>query len=254
MIKVAHHATFFVALNVIIRSSNEPVRRRSKNMANERIIKVTGKGNLKIKPDMTRITITLEGQNKEYDKTLAQSSRDTEALKDILEKQGFDRTAVRTLMFNIDTKYESYQAWDKSWKERFVGYEFKHMVKVEFDSDNERLGKILYALANAKDIHPDFRLSYTVKDPEASKNALLGKAVADARAKAEVLTVAAGASLKDVKSIDYSWSEFQFEFTPMHKSMVCNNAMPDGAGSLDMDIEPDDIEVSDTVTVVWEIG
>ena len=223
-------------------------------MTNERIIKVTGKGNLKIKPDMTRITITLEGQNKEYAKTLAQSSRDTEALKDILEKQGIDRTAVKTLMFNIDTKYESYQTWDKSWKERFVGYEFKHMVKVEFDSDNERLGRILYSLANAKDIHPDFRLSYTVKDPEASKNQLLGKAVADAKAKAEVLTKAAGVSLKDIKNIDYSWGEIQFEYAPMNRDMFCNKIMSDGAGAFDMDIEPDDISVSDTVTVVWEIG
>ena len=223
-------------------------------MTNERIIKVTGKGNLKIKPDMTRITITLEGHNKEYDKTLAQSSRDTEVLKDILEKQGIDRTAVKTLMFNIDTKYESYQARDKSWKERFVGYEFKHVVKVEFDSDNERLGRILYALANAKDIHPDFRLSYTVKDPEASKNQLLGKAVADAKAKAEVLTKAAGVSLKDIKNIDYSWGEIQFEYAPMNRNMFCNKVMADGAGAFDMNIEPDDISVSDTVTVVWEIG
>ena len=223
-------------------------------MTNERMIKVTGKGNLKIKPDMTRITITLEGQNKEYDKTIAQSSKDTEALKDILEKQGIDRTAVKTLMFNIDTKYESYQAWDKSWKERFVGYEFKHVVKVEFDSDNKRLGRILYALANAKDIHPDFRLSYTVKDPEASKNQLLGKAVADAKAKAEVLTKAAGVSLKDIKNIDYSWGEIQFEYAPMNRDMFCNKIMAPDAGSFDMDIEPDDISVSDTVTVVWEIG
>ena len=223
-------------------------------MTNERMIKVTGKGNLKIKPDMTRITITLEGQNKEYDKTIAQSSKDTEALKDILEKQGIDRTAVKTLMFNIDTKYESYQAWDKSWKERFVGYEFKHVVKVEFDSDNKRLGRILYALANAKDIHPDFRLSYTVKDPEASKNQLLGKAVADAKAKAEMLTKAAGVSLKDIKNIDYSWGEIQFEYAPMNRDMFCNKIMAPDAGSFDMDIEPDDISVSDTVTVVWEIG
>ncbi|MBP3199619.1 MAG: SIMPL domain-containing protein [Butyrivibrio sp.] len=223
-------------------------------MTNERMLKVTGKGNLKIKPDMTRITITLEGQNKEYDKTIAQSSKDTEALKDILEKQGIDRTAVKTLMFNIDTKYESYQAWDKSWKERFVGYEFKHVVKVEFDSDNKRLGRILYALANAKDIHPDFRLSYTVKDPEASKNQLLGKAVADAKAKAEMLTKAAGVSLKDIKNIDYSWGEIQFEYAPMNRDMFCNKIMAPDAGSFDMDIEPDDISVSDTVTVVWEIG
>lgn len=223
-------------------------------MANERMIKVTGKGNLKVRPDITRITITLEGQNKEYDKTLEQSSNDTEVLKDILEKQGFDRTDVKTVLFNVDTRYESYQTKDKSWRERFVGYEFKHVAKVEFDSDNTRLGRILYALANAKEIHPDFRLSYTVKDPEASKNELLGKAVADAKAKAEVLTMAAGVSLKDIKNIDYSWGEIQFEYSPMHRDMICNAVMTEGSSSFDMDIEPDDIDVSDTVTVVWEIG
>ena len=151
-------------------------------MANERMIKVTGKGNLKVKPDVTRITITLEGQNKEYDKILEQSSKDMEALKDILENQGLERSDVKTLIFNVDTRYESYQTRDKSWRERFVGYEFKHVVKVEFDSDNTRLGKILFSLANAKEIHPDFRISYTIKDKEASKNELLGKAIADAKA------------------------------------------------------------------------
>lgn len=224
-------------------------------MANERMIKVTGKGNLKVKPDMTRITITLEGQNNEYDKILEQSSKDTEALKDILEKQGFDRSDVKTLMFNVDTRYESYQTRDKSWRERFVGYEFKHVVKVEFDSDNTRLGKILFALANAKAIHPDFRISYTVKDKEASKNELLGKAIADAKAKAAVLTSVAGVALKDIKTIDYSWGEIEFEYSPMRGDMLCKSAMlEEDCGSFAMDIEPDDIDVSDTVTVVWEIA
>ena len=45
-------------------------------------------------------------------------------------------------------------------------------MKLEFDSDNGLLGKILFALANAEKITPEFRISYTVKDPEASKNAL----------------------------------------------------------------------------------
>ena len=74
-------------------------------MAYERIIKVTGKGNLKVRPDVTRITITLDGQNKEYGKILEQSSKDTEELKDILEKQGFERSDVKTLLFNVDTRY-----------------------------------------------------------------------------------------------------------------------------------------------------
>lgn len=224
-------------------------------MANERIIRVTGKGVLKVKPDVTRITMTLEGQNKEYDRILEQSSKDTEALKDILEKYGFERSDVKTLSFNVDTRYESYQAKDRSWKQRFIGYEFKHVMKVEFDSDNARLGKILYSLASAKTIHPDFRISYTVKDKEASKNELLGKAVADAKAKASVLTVAAGVTLKDIKTIDYSWGEIEFEYEPMHKEVYCKSIiMTESDNSLDMDIEPDDIEVADTVTVVWEIG
>lgn len=224
-------------------------------MANSRIIRVTGKGNIKVKPDMTRITITLEGCYDDYGMTLKMSSEDTEALKDLLKQHGFESTDVKTIFFNVDTKYESYQAYDKSWKQRFVGYEFQHVLKVEFDSDNDRLGRILYSLANVEEIRPEFRLSYTVKDKEASKNELLGRAVSDARAKAEVLTHAAGASLKDIQSIDYSWGEINFEISPM-RSGVLMDCCEDGErlNKYEMDIEPDDIELSDTVTVVWEIA
>lgn len=224
-------------------------------MADKKIIRVTGKGNIKVKPDMTRITITLEDWYKDYGETLKRSAEDTGILKDLLGKHGFEKSDVRTLAFNVDTKYESYQASDKSWKQRFVGYEYRHVLKVEFDSDNDRLGKIMYSLANAEDIRPEFRLSYIVKDKEASKNELLGKAVADAKAKAMVLTQAAGTTLKDIQSIDYSWGEINFEISPMHGN-VYMDCCEDGEmlGKYDMDIEPDDIEVSDTVTVVWEIG
>lgn len=224
-------------------------------MAEDRIIRVTGKGMIKVKPDVTRITVTLDGVDIDYGKTLEMSTKDTEALKDIFEKHGFERSDIKTLSFNIDTKYESYQTKDKSWRERFVGFEYKHILKVEFDSDNERQGKVLYSLANAKGISPDFRLSFTVKDKEASKNELLGKAVTDAKAKAQVLTDAAGVKLGDIKSIDYSWGEIQFEYSPIGRNAFTTAMCVDGDdGSFDLDIEPDDIEVSDTVTVVWEIG
>lgn len=223
-------------------------------MADQRIIRVTGKGVLKVKPDMTRITMTLAGCCPEYEETLKRSNADTEYLKDILEKQGFGREDVRTLSFHVDTKHESCQAKDGSWKQRFVGYEFRHILKAEFDSDNKRLGKILFALANAKRISPEFRLSYTVRDKEASKNLLLGKAVEDAKAKAAVLARAAGVSLKDIQSIDYSWGEIEFECSPMRADMLMERCCEAEDAGYDMDIEPDDIEVSDTVTVVWEIA
>ena len=120
-------------------------------------------------------------------------------------------------------------------------------------SDNDRLGKILYALAHCA-LHPEFRISYTVKDREAAKNELLGKAVADAKEKAAVLSRSAEVTLKAIQSIDYSWGEINFEVRPMNKMLEAEClAAPMAAPGYDIDIEPDDIEVSDTVTVVWEI-
>ncbi len=218
-----------------------------------RTIRVTGKGQIKVRPDMTRITMSLEGLYEDYSETLRLSSQDTETLKDILSGFGFERSDLKTLNFSVDTEYESYKDRDGSYKQRFTGYRYRHMLKVEFDSDNERLGKILYALANGN-VRPEFRISYTVKDPEATKNTLLGKTVKDAREKASVLTEAAGIGLKDIQSIDYSWGEIDFEYRPMNGGILAERCMAEPTAAYSLDIEPDDIEVSDTVTVVWEIG
>ena len=215
-------------------------------------IRVTGKGMLKVHPDMTRIVITLEGINRNYGETLKQSAEDTEQMKDTLEPFGFKRTDLKTLSFGVDTEYESYKEKDE-YKRRFVGYKFTHVLKVEFESDNKRLGKVLYAIANCQ-LEPEFRLGYTVRDPEAVKNELLGKAVQDAVAKAGVLSGAAGLKLGEIQSMDYSWGEINMEIYPMSRELDVVDCLASPAGSYDLDIEPDDIEVKDTVTVVWEIA
>lgn len=217
-----------------------------------RTIRVTGKGQLKVHPDMTRITIDLEGIYRDYTDTLQESSRATEKLKKLLVLFGFEPSDLKTLSFDVDTYYENYK--DKGeYKRRFAGYKYSHRLKVEFESDNVRLGKILYALANSS-LHPELRISYTVKDPEAVKNELLGKAVQDATEKAGVLSSAAGLRLGDIQTVDYSWGRIDFEVSPVSKCLDLCESLGSGGGSYDMDIEPDDIEVQDTVTVVWEIA
>ncbi len=219
-----------------------------------RTIRITGKGQLRLRPDTTRITLSLEGSSPEYGEALRRSAADTEQLRDLLTGFGFARSELKTLSFHVDTEYESYQ--EKGvYKQRFVGYRFRHQMKVEFASDNDRLGRILYALSVCP-IQPEFQLSYTVRDPEAARNELLGQAVADAREKAAVLTRAAGVTLKDIQSIDYSWGQLNLEVQPMNRMMKAEMAFGLSASndSYDMDIEPDDIELSDTVTVLWEIA
>ena len=92
----------------------------------ERTIRVTGKGNISVKPDTIRLRISLEDIFREYDDALRHSADSVELLKDIFAGLGYDRKALKTVYFNINTEYESYQDRDKSWKRRFKGYKYTH--------------------------------------------------------------------------------------------------------------------------------
>ena len=219
-----------------------------------RTIQVTGKGKISIKPDQMRLQISLEGVFKEYGETLRHSSEDTGKLQDLISEFGFEKEELKTTTFHVDTEYESYEE-EGVYKQRLTGYRYRHVMKLEFDLDNDRLGKILFALGQS-DLKPELRISYTVKDPEAVKNSLLGEAVKDAKEKAAALTQAAGVSLKEIRNINYSWGELDLEVRPMNAML--SHSMARGSakmtGSYDMNIQPEDIEVEDTVTVVWEIS
>ena len=154
----------------------------------ERTIRVTGKGNLLVKPDTVRLVMTMEGMKEEYVATLEESKHMTEYLKQMFSDLGFDREDIKTLSFNVSAEYESYQAKDKSWKRRFEGYKYVHRMKIEFLADNKRLGKVLYQLGHSP-VRPEFRIEYTVAEPETCKNELLANAVTDAKAKADVLNL-----------------------------------------------------------------
>ena len=219
-----------------------------------RTIRVTGTGTVKLKPDTMRLYLDLTGKEKEYGKTLKRSSEDTEVLRSLFAELDFAREDLKTISFSADPVYEGYEDKQGRWRQRFVGYEFHHRLKLDFPFDNERLGKILNKLAKAK-VDPEFSISYTVKDPEAAKNQLLAAAVKDAAEKAEVLAEAAGVKLMGIQTMDYSIIRAEFEVHSARKLMATNDMVLGAAEeSMDLDIQPEDITASDTVTITWELG
>ena len=220
---------------------------------NNRTIKVIGQGSIKLKPDLMCVTITLEDSDKDYETVLKRSSEKTEALKALLEGFGFTEQDLKTLDFSIDTLYEPCRENDV-YQNRFAGFKFRHQMKLELDHDNDRLGKILYALSKSK-LEPEFSVSFKIKDIESAKNELLAKAVEDASSKAKILASASGLSLKEILSIEYSSKSLDPEIRPMG-NLRCK-AAPDLLGasgaSLDLDINPDDKILADSVCIVWAI-
>ena len=213
----------------------------------ERTIRVKGKGKISVKPDTIKITIKAEGLHWNYGETIEQSTQDTRILRDALKNAGLDPKDLKTTYFWIDSKYESYRDKNDDYKEKFVGYEYEHRTYIKFENDNKILGKVLYELAHC-DVKVKFDINYTVKDKEKVKNDLLEKAVKDSTTKAKVLAKASGVKLKEILNIDYSWGEIDIYSSPMDDLMVCK-----AASTYDIDIEADDIDVQDTVTITWTI-
>lgn len=217
-----------------------------------REMRVTGRGRISVKPDRIRLMLTLSDVKKDYDKALKEALAKSAELQKAFCGCGFSEEDLKTVNFSVDAEYTGYSDKDGNWKQRFVGYRFNQMLKIEFPLDNDRLGQILYALAKSG-VKSEFRIQYTVSNPEACRNELLGKAVSDAKEKAAVLAEASGVKLGAIQAIDYSFGTMEIYSEPVNfRSMkVAESCCEDSAYG--MNIVADDIQLDDNVTVRFEI-
>ena len=211
-----------------------------------RTIVVKGTGNVKTKPDLIVITMTLTTTRYDYAKTMELAAVELETLRKAIVSAGHEKQALKTTSFNVRTEYESYEDEKRVRKQRLVGYSCTHGLKLEFDLDMNVLGETLAAISTSG-VGPRLGIEFSVKDKNAIQTALLEKAVSDATEKATVLANAAGVSLKAITHINYNWGELlissKTKFETIDRMSLMSN----------MEIEPEDVEVDDTVTVVWEI-
>ena len=180
------------------------------------------------------------------------ASEATKDLKAVIAKAGIDSELLKTRNLDVKPKYDTWYDDKDHMHKKFIGYEYTHRSQIKIDNDNKVLGKLLYKVSTSP-LDVEFDISYTVKDIEKAKNDLLREAVKDAKMKAEVLSDVAGVKLKEIKSIDYSWDELEIYSHPLRLE-ACEYRSAEPSDSLDIDINAEDIEISDTVSVVWEIG
>lgn len=216
-----------------------------------RTITVKGMGRVTTAPDYVVISMSLTAQENDYEETMELAAKKIEYLNASLEEIGFEKKSVKTTNFNVRTDYERVKDRNGNYKSVFNGYICSHRLKVEFDFDTKRLAQTLYAISKCL-AEPELSISFTVKDPSAVNKELLKSATINAKEKAQILCEASGVELGQLLTIDYNWGELNIV---SHTDYMLEDrcmAMPVG-GLADMEIEPDDIDVSDTATFVWEI-
>ncbi len=215
----------------------------------ERLITVKGVGKVSAKPDFIELSMNLSVTRLAYEATMEQAAIAIAQLQAAVMSAGFKKQALKTLDFNINPVFEGVQDDKGNYQSVFKGYQCSHALKLSFDFNMKKLSGVFMALA-ACPANPQFSVAFTIKDKEAVNDALLVNATATAQKKAAILAKAAGVELGQLLSIDYSWGDIHL-YSPT-RFETGQGAVPE-AKMATMDIEPDNINVQDSVTFVWSI-
>lgn len=213
------------------------------------ILRVEGNASLSIRPDWVSVFITLVRTDENYETLVSRSREELAALQEQLAPLGFAAEDLKTQYFNIGPRYFDQPDEKGVFRRVFAGYELRHELKLAFAADGALLGKLLAVLAFSS-LAPEFRLQYSLHEPESVRETLLRSAVQDARQKALVLADAAGVTLGAIREINYGaegGAPFVAYAAPMARSLKAADAAP-------LNATPEDMSFSDRVSVVWEIG
>lgn len=211
----------------------------------ERLLRVEGKGKTSSKPDLIQLNFSLVANHSEYRKALEISTDNYGNLEESFIQAGIEKGDIKTSNLRIETLYESVSE-GRIFRSVFKGYAMHTTIFVEIPLDFALLSKIVEGISK-KGITPEFTINFAVKDDQEAVLLALGEAVSDAKAKAEALAKASGVSLGIIKNLSYRAQEGVFSPTRMDFSLM------EKKSSLNLDLTPRDVEISQHVEIWWEI-
>lgn len=168
-----------------------------------RTITVRGVGNVSARPDYITISMSIESIRKDYDGAMKDASERISKLQDVAVSSGYTKEDLKTVSFNVDTRYESVKDQQGNYKREFAGYACAYRLKLSFNFDSKQLAKVISCIANSG-ANPELSIAFTVKNPAKVSEELLDSAARNARAKAEILCKASGSEMGQLLSIDYT--------------------------------------------------
>jgi len=216
----------------------------------DRTITIKGVGSMSVAPDIIVLDMNLETVETDYEICIQRATELLDSLRSAVVSAGHDGKELKTTSFNVNTKYDGHMK-NGEWKKKFIGYACAHGLRLEFESDMKILSATIRAITKC-DVKPVINITFSVKDQYAVSEQLLQKAIEDATAKACVLTESTGVALGTILRIDYNWGELHVS---SDTDIEYGSTLDCVSEALFMptDIEPEDIKVKDTVTVIWAI-
>ena len=215
-----------------------------------KIITVTGRGVKSYKPDQITIRLTYEKVLPTYEESLAKATEYTKIIKIEAVEAGVEKTKVFTESFDVSPKDEQYKDKNGDYHWRFAGFRATVGFALKIPMDNKLLSSVLFALRTHEG---KFRISYDMVDSTKAKEEAMEAAVEDALHQAKILSKAAGESLDSIISINHSYGRIQVEHSYDRGMLFECQSIKTLHSAPEIDVNPDDIDVDDTVSITWSL-
>lgn len=206
----------------------------------KRTVTVKGSATVSVDPDMVVLSFEISAKERDYAECVDEANRRLNALRDDVQSVGIAREHLKTRFFDIAADYEKIKE-----HEVFKGYEASHRLALRLPMDKEKLNQVLNKITKGES-RTHFYIGFDVSDKQAFQMEALIQAVQDARTKAEVLAQAAGADLGQLISIEHGWAEVRIR-SSRHAFLA------EPAVQYDLDVQPDQVKIEDSATLVWAI-
>ncbi len=216
----------------------------------EKVISVTGTATTSVEPDLLVIQFGVETQEKTASQALDSNSQMMNAVVDAIKVVGINEDEISTSRFSISPVYEGYEE-NNRYKQELVGYKVTNTIMVKtksLDSAADIIDGSVAAGANRVDS------VYFTLSPEtqiAVKDDLLGKAVINAKTKAENALSPLNHKIIGVKSV--SLSEFGIPYPqPVYRGM--DAVAMESSFAKSTPVFSSEQDVSTTASIIFLIG
>ena len=208
--------------------------------ANPALVTAQGMGEVTVKPDQTTIVLGVQHEDKDAKKAQAAVTTAMNNLIEAMKKAGVKEADMQTSYYNISPNYD----WSSS-KQRLTGYTVSHSLNLRIDGTD--VGALIDA-ATAAGANQIQSINFGLKDQTLSYHKALENAVADAKARADVLAKATGKSVDAIMSINEGGVATQYPYSEAYRGAS------NFAGVMDAtQIISGDMKVSASVTITYTL-
>ena len=204
-----------------------------------RVLRASGEGRVMVRPDVAVVMVGADASGKDLAKVIDDAASRMRRIQAALLQAGIPERDVRTTRHDVQVE----RNYDKGARGEIVGYSVSDEVRVVV-RDLARLGTVLERVVAAGS-NALRGLSFERDDPAPERREALARAVADARAKAEVLAKASGVALGEVLEIAEGGAR---PIVPLQRG-VATMAMKAEA----VPVSPGELEITAGADVTWAI-